>query len=289
MDGCPCARPPRPAPTAARRVAARSHRAPCSRPRRPRSARPRPRGPPTSTPAASRPERLLPAPFRLEQRLDVDLDKDGDLDAALVGVDGPVPAPETMDGSDSEGERILLVARRDRDGWRTAGTGRSALMCRRCGGRLLGRGRRADRAVGVTQRPRGRADAGSRELTDWTHATASSAAGAAHRCRHRPHRRLGPSVVTQSTKNLLTGCHHHRGGGDPRRTGQAGHGEGQAPHGVAGGRRAVGPAGRAQRSAAAPLAQPSRRACRRPCAGCRPRGRGRAPSTPARAPTAAIR
>ncbi len=47
-----------------------------------------------AAPAVQDPAKLLPRPYVLEYspRVDLDLDRDGDL--AIVGVDGPVPAPQ---------------------------------------------------------------------------------------------------------------------------------------------------------------------------------------------------
>ena len=154
---------------------------------------------------ASRPEQLLPAPFIAEKTVRVDLDLDGDLDAVVVGVDGVVPAPETMEEVDGEGERVLLFATKDASGFRQVGLGRNALLCRRCGGAFWGvipapfEISVTKNVVVVTQ------EAGSRELTNWTHR---------YRIQNGLIRligtdrvtadRLSGSVVSVST-NLLTG------------------------------------------------------------------------------------
>lgn len=119
--------------------------------------------------SASTPEQLLPSPFRSERVVRVDLDRDGDLDAVVVGVDGVVPAPQTMEAEDGEGARVLLFARKDEGGFRRIGLGRRAVLCRRCGGAFWGvvpapvEMTVSKNVVIVTQ------EAGSRELTSWTH------------------------------------------------------------------------------------------------------------------------
>ena len=154
---------------------------------------------------ASRPEQLLPSPFIAEKTVRVDLDLDGDLDAVVVGVDGVVPAPETMGEVDGEGERVLMFATRDASGFRQVGLGRNAILCRRCGGAFWGvipapvEISVTKNVVVVTQ------EAGSRELTNWTHR---------YRLQNGVVRligtdrvtadRLNGSVVSVST-NLLTG------------------------------------------------------------------------------------
>lgn len=159
----------------------------------------------TTGPAARTADSLMPSPFRVEHRVEVDLDKDGDRDVAMVGVDGAVPAPAERGDDDGDGNRVLVVARRDRDGFRVVGIGRDALLCRTCGGAFWGviptpvELSAARNVLVVVQ------EAGARELTGWTH-------------RYRIERgrvrligldravtdRLGPSTVSRST-NLLTG------------------------------------------------------------------------------------
>jgi hypothetical protein len=88
--------------------------------------------------ASVRAEALLPSPFKVEYRETADLDGDGDLDVVIVGVDGDVPAPEESGPDDGEGDRVLLFARKDPDGYRRLGLGKTAVMCRRCGGAFWG-------------------------------------------------------------------------------------------------------------------------------------------------------
>ena len=122
-----------------------------------------------ATKAESQAARLLPAPFVVEKTVRVDLDADGDLDLVIVGVDGPVPAPESFDDDSSDGNRVLLFARKDPDGYRRVGLGRGALECRRCGGAFWGVSPApiditvAKNVVNIEQ------SAGSRELTTWIH------------------------------------------------------------------------------------------------------------------------
>lgn len=158
-----------------------------------------------ATSAVAKPENLLAAPYKVEQRLAADLDKDGDLDVAIVGVDGRVPMPETMEESDGDGERILLIARKDPDGYRAVGSSTTALMCRRCGGAFWGvipapiEMTAAKGVLVVTQ------SAGSREVTDWTHRFRIESGRVRLIGLDRTNNdRLGPTTVTTST-NLLTG------------------------------------------------------------------------------------
>jgi hypothetical protein len=113
---------------------------------------------------------LLPRPFIAEAEYSVDLDRDRDLDVVVVGVDGPKVAPPD-DASEAlgDGTRLLLVARRDPDGFRTIGVGRSVLLCRRCGGAFWGLN-----ATPVEVEIKANAfnliqSSGSREVTDWVH------------------------------------------------------------------------------------------------------------------------
>jgi hypothetical protein len=112
---------------------------------------------------------LLPAPFVAEAEYSVDVDRDGDLDRLVVGVDGPAEVPDDMSEADSDGERVLLVARKDSDGFRSIGLGRNVLLCRRCGGAFWG-----INAAPVDVEIKGNAfnlsqSAGSREVTNWVH------------------------------------------------------------------------------------------------------------------------
>jgi hypothetical protein len=122
-----------------------------------------------TTKAESLASRLLPSPFVVEESVKVDLDLDGDLDMVIVGVDGPVPAPEDFEADGTDGNRVLLFARKDRDGYRRVGLGRGALECRRCGGAFWGVVPApiditvAKNVVTVEQ------SAGSREVTSWIH------------------------------------------------------------------------------------------------------------------------
>ncbi len=105
----------------------------------------------------------------VEQSVKVDLDLDGDQDVVIVGVDGPVPAPEDFEADETDGNRVLLFARKDSDGYRRVGLGRGALECRRCGGAFWGVVPApiditvAKNVVTIEQ------SAGSRELTTWIH------------------------------------------------------------------------------------------------------------------------
>jgi hypothetical protein len=154
---------------------------------------------------ASRPEQLLPSRFIAEKTVRVDLDLDGDLDAVVVGVDGVVPAPDTMEEGDGEGERVLLFATKDASGFRQVGLGRNALLCRRCGGAFWGvvpapfEISVSKNVVVVTQ------EAGSRELTSWTHRYRLQSGVVRLIGTDRVTAdRLNGSVVSVST-NLLTG------------------------------------------------------------------------------------
>ncbi len=124
-------------------------------------------GSPATTKAVKAPEALVPSPFRVELKTMTDLDRDGDTDAVMVGVDGPMPASD--EGSDSDEDRMLVVARRDKDGFRKVEVGLNALICRRCGGAFFGSlpaeiSVDANRAGFETFQ-----EAGSREMTRWTH------------------------------------------------------------------------------------------------------------------------
>lgn len=119
--------------------------------------------------AVKEPTKLLPRPYALEYSQRVDLDGDGDLDLAMVGIDGPVPAPTDTTEKFVEGNRILVIARKDTDGWRIAGTSTTALICRSCGGAFWG-------VIGAPVEMSASRNtlviaqsAGSREVTDWTH------------------------------------------------------------------------------------------------------------------------
>ena len=115
------------------------------------------------------PAKLLPRPYALEYSKRVDLDGDGDLDLAMVGINGPVPAPTDVTETFVEGDRILVIARKDSDGWRIAGRSTTAVTCRSCGGAFWG-------VVGAPVELSASRNtlvvaqsAGSREVTDWTH------------------------------------------------------------------------------------------------------------------------
>jgi hypothetical protein len=127
---------------------------------------------PAAAPAATRvvadPALLMPAPFNVEDRAQADLDNDGDADVILVGVDGPVPAPEANNG-ESDGNRILVVARKDPGGYRRVGVGRDALLCRACGGAFWGGAPAPVELGGAANTLVVKQSAGARELTDWTH------------------------------------------------------------------------------------------------------------------------
>jgi hypothetical protein len=117
----------------------------------------------------SRAESLVPKPYSVEQRLDVDLDQDGTLDAVLVGGVGPVPLPESNEDATSDGLRVLVFARREGSGWRRVGMSTEALLCRRCGGAFWGvlptpiELAASKGVVTVSQ------TVGSREVVDWKH------------------------------------------------------------------------------------------------------------------------
>ena len=119
---------------------------------------------PSASPAA-----LVPRPFNVESTLKADLDGDGDLDVVLVGVDGPAVLPETQEGDNADGIRVLVVARKDAEGYRRVGLGPDALECRRCGGAFWGGlsapVELATMGGGFTTAQ----SAGAREITDWTH------------------------------------------------------------------------------------------------------------------------
>ena len=117
---------------------------------------------------ASSARSLLPRPYVVEKSISGDFDKDGDLDVAIVGVDGPAVLEENSPEA-GEGNRVLLVAQKVPGGYVTAGLGKGALLCRACGGAFWGinpapidlsvsRG-----VLSVAQ------SAGSREVTDWLH------------------------------------------------------------------------------------------------------------------------
>ena len=115
------------------------------------------------------PAKLLPRPYVLEYSQRVDLDRDGDLDIAIVGVDGPVPAPQDVTEEFVEGNRILVIARKESAGWRLIGQSKTAVICRSCGGAFWGVvgapiELSASRNTLVINQ-----SAGSREVTDWTH------------------------------------------------------------------------------------------------------------------------
>ena len=117
----------------------------------------------------SQASRLLSAPFVVEKSVKVDFDSDGDLDVVIVGVDGPVPAPEDFEADGTDGNRVLLFARKDPGGYRRVGLGRGALQCRRCGGAFWGAIPApvditvAKNVVSIEQ------SAGSREVRTWIH------------------------------------------------------------------------------------------------------------------------
>jgi hypothetical protein len=109
---------------------------------------------------------LLPRPYVVEQQLAGDLDKDGDADVVLLGVDGPAVADEDTVG---DGDRILIVARRNKSSFTLVGKSTSAVLCRRCGGAFWG-GLPApvdlalNKGVLVVKQ-----EAGAREVNSWTH------------------------------------------------------------------------------------------------------------------------
>lgn len=121
-----------------------------------------------ATPTVSDPKTLLPRPLVLEQKLTGDLDRDGDLDAILVGVDGPAKLEEITPGG-SDGNRVLVVARKTQGAYVLAGIGFGALLCRTCGGAFWGVNPApvelsvAKGVLTVSQ------SAGSRQVTDWVH------------------------------------------------------------------------------------------------------------------------
>ena len=162
-----------------------------------------------SLPPVKNPEALAPRGMNIEYRLDVDLDGDGDKDVAMIAVKGVVPAPEQLTSTDGDGNRVLVIAAKDADGYRLAGFGKHAVQCRRCGGAFWGvvpagvqvayvRG-----AFVVTQQ------AGSRELVTWTHRYRIEPGRGAGNVRligvdRKLEDRTQGGVVTVS-RNLLTG------------------------------------------------------------------------------------
>lgn len=112
---------------------------------------------------------VVPKPYKVENQVKVDLDGDGDLDVAMVAVDGPVPLKEIDPNSDSEGNRLLVIARKDSDGYRLVGKGANALMCRTCGGAFWGI---VPAPIELTAKKNTLVvfqEAGSREMSDYTH------------------------------------------------------------------------------------------------------------------------
>jgi hypothetical protein len=132
----------------------------------PASARAQSAGQPKSV---RRPEQLLPSSFNVERVIQGDLDKDGDTDVVVLGTDVDDPSAEEIDPSAGEGERILIVGRRDRNGLTAVGSSRRAVLCRSCGGAFWG-GRVAPVELAIS---RGSLvitqEAGARELTQWIH------------------------------------------------------------------------------------------------------------------------
>lgn len=120
-----------------------------------------------ATKPVKNPDSLVPSPFKLELKTMTDLDRDGDTDAVMVGVNGPMPP--SQEGSDRDEERVLVVARRDKDGFRRVEMGLNALICRRCGGAFFGS---LPAEISVDANRSGFEtfqEAGSREMTRWTH------------------------------------------------------------------------------------------------------------------------
>lgn len=165
-------------------------------------------GPPpvtaASTPAKD-PTSLLPRPYAMEYSQRVDLDRDGDLDIAIVGVDSPVTAPQDSTEEFGEGNRYLLIARKDTDGWRSVGRSSTAVICRSCGGAFWG-------ALGapIELSASGntlviRQSAGSREVVDWTHRYRIQAGGVRLIGLDRSVTDRGSGGVVNVSTNYLTG------------------------------------------------------------------------------------
>jgi hypothetical protein len=113
---------------------------------------------------------LLPTPYKMEYQYTLDIDNDGDQDVIIVGVDGIVPLAEGAENPDEgDGNRVLLVAQKVKQGYRRIGLGRSAVRCRRCGGAFFGV---LVASVDVETTRNGfvvTQESGSRELTQWIH------------------------------------------------------------------------------------------------------------------------
>lgn len=114
------------------------------------------------------PSALVPKTLTVEARVNGDLDGDGDTDAVILAVDGPAVVEDITD-SPVDGDRRIIVARKDPGGYVSVGQGAGAAMCRRCGGAFFGIvPAPVDMTIKsgvlvVTQ------SAGSREVTDWRH------------------------------------------------------------------------------------------------------------------------
>jgi hypothetical protein len=145
----------------------------------------------------------LPSPYIQESKYTLDIDADGDSDEIVVGVDGPATASSSIPEGDEN--RVLIVARKDKDGYRPLGIGTKALLCRRCGGAFnVG----AIPPIDVSATKNGfviTQSAGANEITEWIHR---------YRLEKNRIRLIGVdiaetdrnvgSTVTRST-NLLTG------------------------------------------------------------------------------------
>ncbi len=118
--------------------------------------------------AVSDPESLMPRQYVVEQLIEGDLDKDGDLDVVMVGVDGPAELEE-LTPDDGDGNRVLVVAQKGPSGYTAVGVGYDALMCRACGGAFWGVSPapielKISKGVLIVDQ-----SAGSREVQNWTH------------------------------------------------------------------------------------------------------------------------
>lgn len=117
---------------------------------------------------ASTPDSLMPRQYVVEKRVEGDLDKDGDIDVVMVGVDGPAEIQELTEDA-GEGSRVLIVAQKGPTGYKSVGVSYDALMCRACGGAFWGIAPapidiQIAKGVLIVEQ-----SAGSREVQAWKH------------------------------------------------------------------------------------------------------------------------